>query len=315
MAAKKSSAKKKAGSKKSPAKKSSKKSKRRPDVAPTGTAGRRPPKKTAYADTKTGRAYMEDEPEELSPHEKYMDLGEHLEELRRRIFAIIAVLTVASIGFGIFSPKLHAFLIQPYTELSEYPLILGTVYGPLEVLIRLSILAGVLVTLPVSLFIIWGYITPALERKTARIGHGAVLASAVLFWGGVLFAWNYLFPISLSMLLSTFMVEQTIPQTSIEKYYSFLFMIHMGTGIVFQLPLLNIFLGAVGILSVDWHKRSFRYILIVIFVFSAIITPPDPLSQLVLAGPLALLYFISVLIVWVIERTARKRLEAEDPAV
>ena len=99
---------------------------------------------------------------------------------------------------------------------------------------------------------------------------------------------------------------QAIAQTTIEKYYSFLFLILIGTGVTFQLPLLVILLGSLGIITMEWHKKAWKFIVIFLFLFSAIITPPDPLSMIVLAIPLMALYFTSVGIVWLIELRKEK---------
>ncbi|GIX40305.1 MAG: sec-independent protein translocase protein TatC [Leptospiraceae bacterium] len=238
-----------------------------------------------------------------------MTLGDHLEELRLRIFAILGVWIITSSIIGIFSTNIHKFLVQPFKEITSEPLILGTVYGPLEVYFKLSIILGILVSLPISLSILWGYITPALSRRAAILGHIVVFISSLLFWGGVIFAWIYLFPLSLKMMLNYFLPDQTIAQTTIEKYYSFLFLILIGTGVTFQLPLLVILLGSLGIVTMEWHKKAWKFIVVLLFLFSAIITPPDPLSMIVLAVPLMLLYFISVGIVWLIELRRKKEYE------
>lgn len=250
-----------------------------------------------------------EEIEEIDPREKYMTLGDHLEELRLRIFAILGVWIITSSIIGIFSADIHKFLVQPFKKISSEPLILGTVYGPLEVYFKLSINLGILVSLPISLSILWGYITPALSRRAAILGHIVIFISSLLFWVGVIFAWIYLFPLCLEMMLNYFLPYQAIAQTTIEKYYSFLFLILIGTGVTFQLPLVVILLGSLGIVTMEWHKKAWKFIVVLLFLFSAIITPPDPLSMIVLAIPLMLLYFISLGVVWLIELRRKKDYE------
>ncbi len=250
--------------------------------------------------------------EEIDPREKYMTIGDHLEELRLRIFAIIGIWVFFSLLAGIFSPEIHKFLVQPFKKFSSQPLILGTIYGPLEVYFKLSILVGFFVSLPFIFTILWGYITPALSKKASIIGHIVVFASSLLFWIGIYFAWQYLFPLSLNMMLNYFLPEEAIAQTSIEKYYSFLFLILIGSGATFQLPLLVILLGAMGVVTVEWHKKIWKYVVVIIFIFSAIITPPDPFSLFVLAIPLLFLYFFSVSIVWFIEYSRKIKYKYYD---
>lgn len=247
--------------------------------------------------------------EDTDPREKYLTLGDHLEELRKRLLWIVGIVLLGAAGFGIFSSQIHSILVQPFGEISEYPLIMGKVAGPLVVLIKLSLILSFVTTFPMILLIMWGFITPAVSRKTAWIGSLSVLFSGFLFWGGVAFTWFQLFPLSLEMFFKIMLMglEKTIPQTSIEEYYSFFFMIHMGAGLLFQIPVLLIALGAAGILTIEWHKKQWRLFITGIFIVSAILTPPDPVTQLVMAGPIISLYVISVLVVWLIERSRRKR--------
>jgi sec-independent protein translocase protein TatC len=253
---------------------------------------------------------IEEPLDEIDPREKYMTLGDHLEELRRRIFAILGIWILFSCLAGIFIEDIHKFLVQPFKEISSEPLILGTIYGPLEIYFQLSIIIGILISLPISLSILWGFITPALSKRSAILGHIVIIISSILFWVGVIFAWIYLFPLSLKMMLNYLLPYQAIAQTTIEKYYSFLFLIIIGTGLTFQLPLLVILLGALGIVTMEWHKKAWKFIIVLLFLFSAIITPPDPLSMFVLAIPLVALYFSSVGIVWLIELRRKKEIES-----
>jgi len=258
---------------------------------------------------KTENNPNEDFEEEIDPREKYMTLGDHLEELRRRIFAILGVWLSISIIVGIFSEDIHKFLVQPFKEISKQPLLLGTIYGPLEIYFKLSIILGMIISLPFILSILWGFITPALSKRTAMQGYIIIFISSLLFWVGVFFAWEYLFPLSLKMMLEFFLPSETIAQTTIEKYYGFLFLILIGTGATFELPLLVIFLGYLSILTLEWHKKVWKFIIVIIFVFSAIITPSDPFSMFVLAIPLTILYFLSVGIVWMFELRRKKEYE------
>ncbi|HBS04571.1 MAG TPA: twin-arginine translocase subunit TatC [Leptospiraceae bacterium] len=277
-----------------------------------GRASPAKPKRKARSIQSTGSTATSEtayENDDLDPRERYMSLGDHLEELRKRLLWILGVVLVATVGFGIFSYDLHSILVQPFKAVSDYPLLLQAVAGPLDVVIRLSLLLGTLTTAPIILWILWGFITPAVSRKVAWIGNMSVLASGFLFWGGVIFTWFNLFPISLEMFFKVMLMglENTIPQTTIEKYYSFLFMVHMGAGLIFQIPLLIVALGALGILTIEWHKKYWRFFITAVFILSAIITPPDPITQSILAGPIIVLYGIAVTIVWFLERSRRKK--------
>lgn len=243
--------------------------------------------------------------------EAVMSLGEHLEELRIRILVSLGCIVIFSIVGGVFAQQIHAFLLQPYQDATEHPLLLQAVFGPIEVIIRIALLSGFIASFPFVLFIIWGFISPAVTRKAAILGNISVLISALLFYAGLAFAWVYVFPFSLHIMFTGFLPEGTIAQTSLEKYYSFLFLIHLGAGLLFQIPLLIVALGALGILTIAWHKKTWRYAVVMIFVFSAFVTPPDPISMAILASPLIVLYILAIGIVWLIERIRRKRFEKE----
>ncbi len=264
-------------------------------------------KKIQYKNKKQPAKVIEEslgsiENEEIEPREKYMTLGDHFEELRKRIFAVLGVWVGSSAIAGIFIEDIHNYLVSPFKLVSNQSLLLGTIYGPLEIYFKLAFIIGFIISLPLSLFILWGFITPALEIKTARVGNIIILSSTILFWLGVWFSWEYLFPLSLKMMLQLFLPAETIAQTTIEKYYSFLFFIIIGTGIAFQLPLVIILFGAMGIITTEWHKKTWKFVVIILFTLSAFITPPDPFSMFVLALPLIALYFISIVMVWIIEK-------------
>jgi sec-independent protein translocase protein TatC len=240
-------------------------------------------------------------------HERFMSIGDHLEELRVRFFWMLGIIGVLSGAAGLFSADLHRLLIGPYQSLTGERLILQNVYGGMEIYIKVSVLAGVIVGFPALVFILWGFITPAVSRRVAYYGHFAVACSALLFWAGITFCWFYIFPMSLQFLFVGMQLESVAPVMAVERYYSFLFVLHIATGLAFQLPIILVALGAFGILTVDWHRRTWKYALLVIYAFAAIITPPDPWSMLAVGTLLLLLYSLSIGVVWILERTRRKK--------
>ena len=238
-----------------------------------------------------------------SKKERYLSVGDHLEELRWRLITVILTVFIISLAAFFFSPLVHNFLIGPYAALTDQKLLLHNVYGSIEVLIKISITLGLTLSLPICLSILWRFITPALNTKMAWIGHFSVGASALLFWSGLALAWFYIFPLALHFLFQDVLLAGVSPQTTVEKYYSFLFLLHIGCGLAFQLPLLSVVLGALGILSITWHQKNWKYVVVAALLFTALITPPDPLSQLILSALLLCLYAISVFLVWLIVRS------------
>lgn len=235
--------------------------------------------------------------------ERCLSLGDHLEELRWRLIAVIATIFLLSLLIFFFSHSIHDFLIAPYRALTGQKLLLQNVYGSIEVLIKISISLGITLSLPICLSILWRFVTPALSARMAWIGHLSVASSAFLFWSGLALAWSYIFPLVLHFLFQDLLLTGVSPQTTVEKYYSFLFLLHIGCGLAFQLPLLSLILGALRILPPAWHKKNWKYIVTATLLFTALITPPDPLSQLILSAFLLCLYALSVFLVCFIVRS------------
>ena len=242
-----------------------------------------------------------------SKDKDHLSVGEHLEELRWRLIAVILTVLGISLLVFFFSRLIHNFLIGPYSALTDQKLLLHNVYGSIEVLIKISLSLGLTLSLPICLSILWRFITPALSRKMAWIGHLSVGASALLFWGGLSLAWFYIFPLALHFLFQDMLLDGVSPQTTVEKYYSFLFLLHIGCGLAFQLPLLGLVLGILEIIPIDWHKKNWKYLVVATLLFTALVTPPDPLSQLVLSLLLLCLYGLSLLLLWIILKSRRRR--------
>lgn len=246
------------------------------------------------------------------PEGAVMSIGDHLEEFRRRLFVIVGITATLAIAIGIISPQVHSFLVGPFTEITHEKLHLRTGYGGIISLFKISLILASILAFPINLSVIWGFITPAISRKIRWIGYLVVYASSLLFWSGLAVCWFYLYRLALHFMFQEFLLEGTIAQHPLEEYYSFLFMIHIGSGLVFQLPLVIVILGAIGIIGMDWHAQYWKFIIVGIFVIAAIITPPDPITQLVMGGMLVMLYSISVLIVWLMEKARRKKYSVDS---
>ncbi len=238
---------------------------------------------------------------EVEEREKLMTLGDHLEELRKRLIAILLIIIVSSIAVAFFSFEIHQLLVDPYHRLTGLNLTLGSVYGSIDAIMQLSLLAGAVISLPVCIFILWGFISPAFDRKVDRMGKIIVGTSSVLFWSGMYLSWRFILPVSLAFMFGSALLPHTQPLLALDQYYSFLFMILIAGGIIMQIPLVLVILGAIGILTVAWHKKIWKYAVVAIVIFSGIVTPPDPMSQIFMAIPLLLLYAGAVGIVWLIE--------------
>lgn len=253
-------------------------------------------------------------PEELpDPREGVMTLGDHLEELRRRILWSLGILGIFSIAAGFFISDIHRYISEPYHRATGLNMMLGSAMDALNTMIQLSVAVGFAAGLPVVIFMLFEFVTPAMERRTAIYARISMVFSCLLFWGGVLFCWFYIFPLSVEMMFKFLLPPNTQALISLDKYYSFFFILHIGTGVTFQLPLLIVILGALGVVPISLHRRAWRFVIVGMFLLSMAVTPGDPVSLFVVALPLCVFYAIAVAIVYMIERN-REKAAARDAA-
>lgn len=242
-----------------------------------------------------------------------MTLWEHLDELRSRIIKMILAFLVGAIAAWTFKERLLWFLTQPYVAAGGKALFFPAPAALFLSYIRLAALGGLVFALPIILYQIWAFVAPGLYSREKRFALPFVLSSCLLFAAGCYFGWKLAFPVAFEYLRS-FMYD-TVPggieikdNVMVSDYIEFVSHMFLAFGIAFELPVLAFFLSVAGIVTHRDLIKFFRYFIVVAFVIAAVLTPPDPLSQLLLAIPLCLLYAVSILIAWIF---SRKR---EEPA-
>ena len=239
-----------------------------------------------------------------------MPLASHLREFRTRfVRAAIAVGIGTAIGYAVF-PSSVQFLLQPYC--SAIGAVDGCdliVLGPLDpflVRIRAAVVVGIVVGGPVLLYQLWRFITPGLTRRERRYALPFVLLSQLMFAAGIVFA-AYAIPRGLNILLALG-GESIRPLLGAREYLSFLLTMGIAFGIVFELPLVLVFLALAGVITSDGMRRFRRYAIVGNVVLAAIITPTvDAVSLMLVAGPMMLFYELAIVIAWLIERMRRRR--------
>lgn len=240
----------------------------------------------------------------------------HLIELRTRLVrAMLAVLIVFLCLFP-WAKELYAFLAQPL--LSALPqggqMIATDVVGVFLVPVKVVLMTAFLITLPYVLYQVWAFVAPGLYNHEKQLVLPLVAASVILFFIGMAFAYFLVFPAVFHFMASV-APEGVAWMTDIDKYLSFVLTTFMAFGITFEVPVIVILLVRAGVVSVDKLREIRPYVIVGSFVVAAIFTPPDIISQFMLAIPMCLLYELGVFIASLMERSRTKITETENTAV
>ncbi len=218
-------------------------------------------------------------------------LIEHLLELRRRLMWIIIGLLVCFLALMPFSQTLYSFVAQPLMASlpKDTSMIATDVIAPFFVPVKVTLMAAFLVSLPHTLYQVWAFVAPALYQNEKRLITPLVLSSFILFFVGMAFAYYLVFPVIFQFLASVTPVGVNMA-TDIDKYLSFILGMFVAFGTTFEVPVVVVLLARMGIVDTAQLKLARPYVIVGAFVIAAIITPPDVISQILLAVPLIILY-------------------------
>jgi sec-independent protein translocase protein TatC len=228
--------------------------------------------------------------------EQRMTIWDHLEELRWVIIRSLISIGVCAIPVGIYWKRVfELFALYPLSQSETVPVIIYT--APAEgflLSIRIALTGGFIVALPYIFWQIWSFVAPGLFKREKVVIKSVVFASTVCFLSGFVFCY-YLLPQVMNLLTSiaTGLIE---PFFRIDEYLDFLLKMSIGFGVAFQLPVVAFVLTKLGLITHKHLLRYFRFIIVGIFILAAVLTPPDVLSQILLAMPLLVLYALSILI-------------------
>ncbi|MEH2369767.1 twin-arginine translocase subunit TatC [Nostoc sp.] len=235
-----------------------------------------------------GYGNSDTDPLDELPGEVEMSLFDHLEELRQRIFYSLIAVAVGIIGCF--------FAVKPIVQLLEVPAqgVKFLQLAPGEyffVSLKVAAYTGFVLTSPFILYQIIQFVIPGLTRRERRLLGPVVLGSSVLFGAGLVFAYLLLIPAALKFFISygADVVEQL---WSIDKYFEFVLLLLFSTGLAFQIPIIQLLLGNLNIVSSERMVSGWRYVIMGSVVLGAVLTPStDPLTQSLLAGAVLALYF------------------------
>lgn len=243
--------------------------------------------------------------------DKTLTVTEHLGELRRRIIFILICVAVASGGAYFFIDEILLFITQ-VGGIENLVFISPT--EAFFVIIKLSLLTGLLGSMPFIFYHVWKYIGIALKKNERKylIYFGPL--SYLLFLIGAAFAFRGVLPLGIKFLLS-FSKQNITPLITLSAYVSFLGKMITAFGLMFELPIVILFLSKIGVVTPGTLKKGRKYAVVAIFVLAAFLTPPDVISQIMLAVPVLLMYEISIWICIVVTKKREKELGISDTVI
>ncbi len=250
------------------------------------------------------------------------ELRPHLVELRKRLGLSVLSVFIAFIVAFTFHEQLLEWITAPLNEALAQVATLSKkaadgmvtthqVGGAFFVALKVSFFAGLLGALPFILYQVWLFIAPGLYSNEKKMIIPFVVGGSVMFMIGILFAYYVVTPFGFQFLI-TFGSFLYTPLINIEDYVGFFTKIMMGFGIAFELPVFAYFLALLGLVTDKTLKDFFRYAVLIIFVVAALLTPPDVLTQLLMAAPLVILYGVSILIVKMVNPYVEEEEDDDD---
>jgi len=233
----------------------------------------------------------------------------HLEELRERIIKCAIAIGIGFVISYIFAEELFRILVSPLTD--NLPEGNGLIFTSLPEMfftyLKTAFIAGILLASPIIFYQMWKFVAPGLYQNEKRYIVPFVVSSTILFVGGALFGYFIVFPFGFKFFLG-YANEYIQALPSVKEFFSFSSKLLLAFGIVFELPVVIYFLTRIGLVTVPFLTKNRKYAILLTFVMGSILTPPDVVTQCMMAGPLILLYEIGI----IIARIASKKREAED---
>ncbi len=221
----------------------------------------------------------------------------HLIELRNRLLRAILSVVIVFLGLFHWANQLYSLLARPL--LRALPkggqLIATEVTAPFFVPLKVTMMAAFLIALPYILYQIWAFIAPGLYSHEKRLGVPLIIASVILFFCGMSFAYFLVFPIVFGFITGVAPVGVAV-MTDISKYLDFVMTMFLAFGITFEVPVVVVLLVKAGLVSVAKLREVRPYVIVGAFIVGAIFTPPDVVSQTMLALPLWLLYEAGIIV-------------------
>ena len=238
----------------------------------------------------------------MSSNNESMPFLDHLEELRWRLIKSIASVLIGAVISFYFIDQIIEFLVKPTEALeSSMDLQVLKVQGMFMIKWSIALFGGIIISIPVLTFQIWKFVAPGLYIDEKKYIIPLIIFTFLSFLCGLIFAYMIVIPFSLSFCTSVGF-EGIQNNFSINYYFSFITWLMIGSGLIFELPVIVFILSFIGLLTPAFMRHYRRYAIVIILVLSAFITPPDPVSLVLMSIPLLVLYEVSIGVSWLVNR-------------
>ncbi len=240
----------------------------------------------------------------------------HLLELRNRLVRALIAVGIVFLPCAYYANEIFQFVAKPLADTAKahgFKVVALGVTSTFVTPFKLSFFVALFIAIPYVLYQVWAFVAPGLYKHEKRFAIPLVLSSIVLFYVGVAFAYAFVFPVMLEFFAAATPkgVEQT---TDITAYLDFVLAMFLAFGVAFEVPIVVVLLVLTGIVQLEKLKKSRGYVLIGIFVIAAFLTPPDAVSQSIMAIPMYLLYEGGLIMARVLMRMKRPDDDEEKPA-
>ncbi|MDP2646702.1 MAG: twin-arginine translocase subunit TatC [Desulfobacterales bacterium] len=232
----------------------------------------------------------------MNEEDKKIPFTAHLEELRQRLIVCFIAVGVGFLASYGFKEQIFYLLSRPLVSVMKNngKIIFTGLPEAFFTYLKVAFLSGIMLATPVILYEFWLFVSPGLYKKEKGLLLPIVFLCSFFFVGGALFGYFIVFPFGFQFFLG-FATDTIQPLPSMKEYLSFSSKLLLAFGLVFELPVVITFLAKMGIVSVDFLKKNRKYATLLFFVVAAILTPPDVITQIMMALPLMALYEISIL--------------------
>ena len=237
----------------------------------------------------------------------------HLEELRKRLITVAIAIGIGFVAAFGFKEHLFKILVRPLVNVMKEgeTLIYTGLPEAFFTYLKVAFLTGLMVASPIILYQFWMFVAPGLYKNERRMMVPVVVLSSFFFVGGALFGYFVVFPFGFKFFMG-FATETIRPLPSMKEYFGFSAKLLLAFGLVFELPLVLTFMAKLGIVSVEFLKKNRKYAILLFFTGAAILTPPDVITQVLMALPLMALYEVSIIGAKVFGKQKPKETETKE---